>query len=352
MESKLWNLTMKNNDFAAYTQRFQELTMFCTNMVLEEEDRVRKFIGGYAMKNVENKRKFDNRQKDSHGQQPPFKRQNVARAYMAGNNEKRVYNRPLPLYNKCKFHHEGTFLLNNHYAYVLFDLGADQSFVSTTLSTLLDLIPDTLDVSYVVKLADRRVFETNIILRGSNHHAVIVCDEKIVRIPYGDEVLIVQETEDKSEEKRLEDVPTVRDFLELQGSSVYSKIDLRSGYQQLRVCDEDIPKTTFRTRCGHYELQVIPFGLTNTPVVFMDLMNRVCKPYLDKFVIIFIDDILIYSKSEEEHVEHIKLILELLKKEELYAKFSKCEFWLSKGALRCFEKDVQYQSSGSLETCT
>ncbi|GJZ75284.1 putative reverse transcriptase domain-containing protein [Tanacetum coccineum] len=116
----------------------------------------------------------------------------------------------------------------------------------------------------------------------------------------------------------------------MQGSSVYSKINLRSGYHQLRVRDEDIPKTAFRTRYGHYEFQVMPFGLTNAPTVFMDLMNRVCKPYLDKFVIVFIDDILIYSKSKEEHAEHLKLILELLKKEELYAKFSKCDFWLSR----------------------
>ncbi|GJU35857.1 putative reverse transcriptase domain-containing protein [Tanacetum coccineum] len=119
-------------------------------------------------------------------------------------------------------------------------------------------------------------------------------------------------------------------FDQLQGSSVYSKIDLRSGYHQLRVRDEDVPKTAFRTRYGHYEFQVMPFGLTNAPAVFMDLMNRVCRPYLDKFVIVFIDDILIYSKTKEEHDAHLRLILELLKKEELYAKFSKCDFWLSK----------------------
>ncbi|GJT74632.1 putative nucleotidyltransferase, ribonuclease H [Tanacetum coccineum] len=305
----------------------------------------------------------------------------------------------------------------------------------------------------------------------AKNHAVIVCDEKIVRIPYGNEILIVQgdkgakekkstlsiiscekaqkymekgcqlflaqvtvkENKDKSNEKRLEDVPTVRDFPEdlpglpptrqvefqidlvpgaapvarapyrlapsemeelstqlqelsdkgfirpssspwgapvlfvkkkdgsfrmcidyrelnkltvknryplpriddlfdqLQGSSVYSKIDLRSGYHQLRVRDEDIPKTAFRTRYGPITVfQVMPFGLTNAPAVFMDLMNRVCRPYLDKFVIVFIDDILIYSKTKEEHDVHLRLILELLKKEELYAKFSKCDFWLSK----------------------
>ncbi|GJT63239.1 putative reverse transcriptase domain-containing protein [Tanacetum coccineum] len=119
-------------------------------------------------------------------------------------------------------------------------------------------------------------------------------------------------------------------FDQLQGSRVYFKIELRSGYHQLRVPKEDIPKTAFRTRYGHYEFQVMPFGLTNAPAVFMDLMNRVCKPYLDKFVIVFIDDILIYLKNKKEHEEHLKLILRLLKKEELYAKFSKCEFWLSK----------------------
>ncbi|GJR23993.1 putative reverse transcriptase domain-containing protein [Tanacetum coccineum] len=124
-------------------------------------------------------------------------------------------------------------------------------------------------------------------------------------------------------------LPRIDDlFDQLQGSSVYSKIDLRSGYHQLRVREEDIPKTAFRTRYGHYEFQVMPFGLTNAPAVFMDLMNRVCKPYLDKFVIVFIDDILIYSRNEEEHANHLRIILELLRKEKLYAKFSKCDFWI------------------------
>ncbi|GKE01325.1 putative reverse transcriptase domain-containing protein [Tanacetum coccineum] len=223
----------------------------------------------------------------------------------------------------------------------------------------------------------------------TKYHAVIDCAKKIVRIPFGNEILIirgdrsgnehgtrlniisctktqkyllngcdvflahvtVKKTKDKSKEKQLEDVPIVNDFPEVfledlpglpptkqvefhidlvPGPSVYSKIDLRSGYHQLRVHEEDIPKTAFRTRYGHYEFQVMPFGLTNAPAVFMDLMNRVCKPYLDKFVIVFIDDILIYSKNKQEHEGHLKLILELLKKEELYAKFSKCEFWIPK----------------------
>nr|GEU77995.1 putative reverse transcriptase domain-containing protein [Tanacetum cinerariifolium] len=125
-------------------------------------------------------------------------------------------------------------------------------------------------------------------------------------------------------------LPRIDDlFDQLQGSSVYSNIDLRSGYHQLRIREEDIPITAFRTRYGHYEFQVMPFGLTNAPAVFMDLMNHVCKPYLDKFVIVSIDDILIYSKNKEEHGEHLKTILNLLRTEKLYAMFTKCGFWLN-----------------------
>ncbi|GJX55507.1 putative reverse transcriptase domain-containing protein [Tanacetum coccineum] len=380
----------------------------------------------------------------------------------------------------------GTFLLNDRYASILFDTGADSSFVSTTFSSLIDITPTTLDRYYDVKLVDGKIIGINTIIRGctlnffdhpfninlmpvelgsfdviigmdwlEKYHAVIDCAKKIGNGTHlniisctkthkyllkGHNVFLAhvttKETGDKSGEKRLEDVPIVRDFLEvfpedlpglpptrqvefqidlmpgaapvarapyrlapsemkelseqlqelsdkgfirpssspwgapvlfvkkkdgsfrmcidyrelnkltvknryplpriddlfdqLQGSSVYSKIDLRSGYHQLRVREEDIPKTAFRTRYGHYEFQVMPFGLTNAPAVFMDLMNRVCKPYLDKFVIVFIDDILIYSKNKKEHEEHLKAILELLKKEELYAKFSKCEFWIPK----------------------
>nr|GFA53797.1 hypothetical protein [Tanacetum cinerariifolium] len=222
---------------------------------------------------LENKRRLEVSQRDNHGQQPPSKRpntegQNVARAYADGNNERKPYNGPLPLYNKCKLHHKGpcgkcnkvghltwdsgnknrvgeargkeyvlgggdansdsnvvkgTFLLNNHYASMIFDSGADRNLVSITFSTLLDITPNTLDVSYAAELADRRISKTNIVLRGctlgllghpfnvdlmpvelgsfdviidmdwlTNHHVVIVCDEKIMRIPYEDQVLIVQ----------------------------------------------------------------------------------------------------------------------------------------------------------------
>ena len=97
----------------------------------------------------------------------------------------------------------------------------------------------------------------------------------------------------------------------------------------MRIKESDIPKTTFRLRNGHYEFLIIPFGFTNTPVAFMDLMNRMFRPYLDRFIIVFIDDILVYSKSKEEYEEHLRIVLEILKTKQLYAKFSKCEFWLN-----------------------
>ncbi|KAI3827799.1 hypothetical protein L1987_01883 [Smallanthus sonchifolius] len=141
-------------------------------------------------------------------------------------------------------------------------------------------------------------------------------------------------------------LPRIDDlFDQLQGSTCVSKIDLRSGYHQLRVREEDIPKTAFRTRYGHYEFTVMPFGLTNAPAVFMDLMNRMCKPYLDKFVIVFIDDILIYSKTEEEHEQHLRLILDLLRTEQLYAKFSKCEFWLKEALVVFSCNEASYHTS-------
>ena len=146
-------------------------------------------------------------------------------------------------------------------------------------------------------------------------------------------------------------LPRIGDlFDQLSGAAVFSKIDLRSRYHQLKIRPQDIPKTAFCTRyklnlvqvllfifvlvnfkvfCryGHYEFLVMPFGLINAPAVFMDLMNRVFSDYLDKFVIVFIDDILIYSKSHEEHERHLRLVLERLRSKKLYAKFSKCSFY-------------------------
>ena len=108
---------------------------------------------------------------------------------------------------------------------------------------------------------------------------------------------------------------------------MFSKIDLRSGYHEVRINEEDIYKTTFQTRYGHYEFIVVPFGLTNAPTTFMCLMNSVLHPYLDKFVIVFIDRILVYSKNEEEHAEHLSTVLRLLRENQLYSKLSKCNFF-------------------------
>ncbi|GJV22833.1 putative reverse transcriptase domain-containing protein [Tanacetum coccineum] len=144
-------------------------------------------------------------------------------------------------------------------------------------------------------------------------------------------------------------LPRIDDlFDQLQGSSVYSKIGLQSGYHQLRIKKEDIPITAFRTQYGYFEFQVMPFGLTNAPAVFMDLMNRVCKPYLDKFVIVFIDDILVYSKDKEEHGKHLKIILELLKKERFGVhvepwRFIKGFSLISKPLTKLTQKDKKYE---------
>ncbi|GJR81253.1 putative reverse transcriptase domain-containing protein [Tanacetum coccineum] len=327
--------------------------------------------------------------------------------YAVGNAEKRGNASGNPDSNVVT----GTFLLNNHYASILFDTGADRSFISTAFSSLIDIVPTPLDNSYDVELADGKIVRIDTIIRGCtlnflDHpfnidlmpvelgsfdviigmdwlrrcHAVIVCDEKLVQVPYGNETLTFRghfgadihqerggqvrrkatqgraapvarapyrlapsEMKELSEQlQELSDKGFIRPssspwgapvlFVKKKDGSFRMCIDyhLRSGYHQLRVREQDIPKTAFRTRYGHYEFQVMPFGLTNAPAVFMDLMNRVCKPYLDKFVIVFIDDILIYSKDEKEHEEHLKAILELLKKEKLYAKFSKCEFWIPK----------------------
>ena len=125
-------------------------------------------------------------------------------------------------------------------------------------------------------------------------------------------------------------LPRIEDlFDQLKWVGVFSKIDLRSGYYQLRVKDVDVPKTAFRTRYGHYEFLVMTFGLTNAPTAFMDLMNRVFRPYLDQFFVVFIDDILVYSRDEQEHEQHLKIVLQALRETKLYAKLSKCDFWLN-----------------------
>ncbi|GKD26733.1 putative reverse transcriptase domain-containing protein [Tanacetum coccineum] len=350
---------------------FQELTLICPGMVPNEEKKIKR--------QDENKRKWENNQRNNHVQQPPLNRQNVARSYIAGPGEKKMYAGNLPYCNKCKLHHArpctvkcghyrseclrlknqnrgnqagngeargrayalgggeanqdpnvatGTFLLNNRYASILFDTSVDKSFVSTTFSSLIDIVPTALDTKFTLELADGKTRYCDVIIGMdwlTKYHAVIVCDEKIVRVPYGNEVLIIQgdKSNGRSESRlniisctktqkslsrrlarthlemqelsnqlqELSDkgfirpssstweapvlfvkkkdgsfkmcidcrklskltvkncypLPRIDDlFDQLQGSIVYSKIDLRSCYHQLKVREEDIPKMTFR----------------------------------------------------------------------------------------------------------
>ncbi|GJU61871.1 putative reverse transcriptase domain-containing protein [Tanacetum coccineum] len=421
MEDKFYHPTIKGNDLKTYVRRFQELATLCPTMVPDSEKMMEVFIGGLPRsiegnvtaskpQTLEEAINIAQRLMDQtvrHGEKGHYA--NQCRKTTNNNAQGRAY-----MLRDRNAHQDpnvvtGMFLLNQHLARVLFDSGADKSFVHSTSVSGMDWL--------------------------SKYHARILCDEIVIYNPINGETLIIRGDrvmEKKSDKKRLEDIPVVREFSEvfpedlpglppvrqvefqidlipgaapvsrapyrlapsemqelsnqlqelsdrgfirpstspwgapvlfvkkkdgsfrmcidyrelnkltiknryplpkiddlfdqLQGSSVYSKIDLRSGYHQLSAKDEDIPKTAFRTRYGHYEFQVMPFGLTNAPAVFMDLMNHVCKPYLDKFVIVFIDDILIYSHNKEEHANHLRIILELLKKEKLYAKFSKCDF--------------------------
>nr|GEV78577.1 putative reverse transcriptase domain-containing protein [Tanacetum cinerariifolium] len=449
LESEYWNLKVKGVDLLNYNHRFQELALMCDRVFPEESTKVERYIGGlpdmihgsvkaskpqsmqeviefstemmdkkmltHAERQVEHKRKFDDTSRNTQHQQQPPKRNNVARAYTAGQGDRKPYGGTKPLCPKCNYHHDGPCAPkctnckkighlacdckgrpatnnnnNNRYASVLFDTGADRSFVSTTFSSLIDIISTTLDHGYEVELADeaedkskeKRLEDVPIVqdfpeafpedlpgipstcqvefridlvpgaapvawepyrlapseMKELSDQLKELADKGFIRpssSSWGAPVLFVKKKDgsfrmcidyrelNKLTVKNRYPLSRIDDlFDQLQGSSVYSKIDLRSGYHQLRVREEYILKTAFRTRYGHYEFQVMQFGLTNAPVVFMDLMNRVCKPYLDKFVIVFIDDILIYSKNKQEHEEHLKLILEFLKKEQLYAKFS------------------------------
>nr|GEX20304.1 putative reverse transcriptase domain-containing protein [Tanacetum cinerariifolium] len=446
----------KGNVIAIEPTRLQDAIRVANNIMDQK-------LKGYA-RSAKNKRMFDNNPRDNHVQQPAFKRQNVrgqnvAKAYTARNNKKKgdctttvdpntqrapVGNQPGIVCYECgrpghyrkdcpksKNHNHrnktrnneaiaeayairggganpdsnvvtGTFLLNNYYASILFDSGANRSFVSSTFSDLLDVASSTLDTSYAVELADGRVSETNVVLKGYTlmeekrledvpfvwefpevfpedlpglpparqvefqidlvHGAAPVArapyqlapaemqelytqlqelsNKGFIRpssSPWGAPVLFVKKKDGSFQMcidyHQLNKLTMKNRYILsriLINFKVYSKIDLRYVYHQLRV----VRKTSLRQHLGLTMVttssKVMSFGLTNVPAVFIDLMNWVCKPYLDKFMILFIDDILFYSKSRKEHEGHLKLILKLLKKEELYAKFSKCDFWLSK----------------------
>nr|GEV42635.1 putative reverse transcriptase domain-containing protein [Tanacetum cinerariifolium] len=327
LEIELWNLKVKGNDVSTYTNRFQELTLMCTKFVANENEKIDKYISGlpeniygnvkssklrtldetieltndlmdqklrtYA-KRADNKRNTDDTSRNNHGhQQQPFKKQNVAKIYNMGTRKRKPYEGSLPK------------------------------------------LPEAEEQEWGNRNAQRWVYAVGNAEKNGNAPTnqdsnVVTGAALVARAPYRLAPFEMKELSEQLQE--LSDKGFIRPSSSPWGAPVfiYSKIDLRSGYHQLRVREQDILKTAFRTRYGHYEFQVMPFGLTNAPAVFMDLMNRVCKPYLEKFVIVFIDDILIYSKDEKEHDEHLKTILELLKEEKLYAKILKCEFWILK----------------------
>ncbi|GJX87911.1 putative reverse transcriptase domain-containing protein [Tanacetum coccineum] len=497
MKDEFYHMVVKGNDLKTYVRRFQELETLCPTIVPNSEKMIE--VSSDHKRKFDDRRTFNNNNNYHNNNNNNYRNTNTNNRY--NNHQPQQNRRPCTIkYNTCnkvghltqncrnkrpatgsnqlpvtvichacgeKGHYTnqcrktninaqrraymlrdrnahqdpnvvtGMFPLNQHLAKVLFDSGADKSFISISLASMLNIPPITIDTFYDIEMADGNLVSTNTVIQGytltllnqsfeidlmpiklgsfdvvigkdwlSKYHAKILCNEKVVHIPINGETLIIRG--DRKEEIRREEIRSirvVREFPEvfpedLPGlppvrqiefqidlipgatpvarapyrlapsemqevsnqlqelanrgfirpstspwgapvlfvkkkdgsfrmcSSVYSKIDLRSSYHQLRVRDEDIPKTAFRTRYRHYEFQVMPFGLTNAPAVFMDLMNHVCKPYLVKFVIVFIDDILIYSRNEEGHANHLRIILELLKKEKLYAKFSKCDFWI------------------------
>ncbi|KAI3811045.1 hypothetical protein L1987_20761 [Smallanthus sonchifolius] len=471
LETVFWDLAQDSGDNLAYTTRFQELSLLVPHMITPLAREIEKYIGGLPMQIQDAMLEAILRHLKLLSVYPLHYPTTICGRYrhvvttcrtrppvhQAAPANRPIYPEPLNgracyecgdpnhFRDRCpKLHHQGgpqgrafninaneaqanndvingTFLVNNHYASILFDTGADRSFVSLTFESRLAKQRTKLDNSYSVEIANGKSITINFVIRDcnlelNNHEFsvdllpmqlgsfdIIIGMDWLSKHHAEYDAFLAHVVDTKDKGKKLQDIPIIREFLEvfpedlpglppprqvefridlvpgatpmakvpyrltpsemqelakkgwivsnvqlnkltiknryplpriddlfdqLQGSTCFSKIYLRSGYHQLRVLDEDISKTAFRTRYGHYEFMVMPFGLTNAPAVFMDLMNRVCKPYLDKFVIVFINDILIYSKMKAEHEQHLRLILELLKKEQLYAKFSKCEFWL------------------------
>nr|GEZ41751.1 putative reverse transcriptase domain-containing protein [Tanacetum cinerariifolium] len=368
MEEELYNLIVKGNDLKPYVRRIQELTVLCPNMVPNTKKLLEAFIGGLP-RSIE-------------GNVTASKSQtleeaiNIAQRLMDKGCTLTLQNQPfeidlMPIKLGSFDIVIGMDWLSKNHAKILCDekvvhipingetlIIREKKSDEKRLEEIPDIFPENLPGLPPVCQVE---FQINLIpgaalvartpyrlapsdMRELSNRLQELTNRGFIRpstSPWGAPVLFLKNKDgsfrmcidyrelNKLTTKNHYPLPKIDDlFDQLQGSSVYSKIDLRSGYHQLRVRDEDILKTAFRTRYRHYEFQVMPFGLTNAPDVFMDLMNRVYKPYLDKFVIVFIDDILIYSRNEEEDANHLRIILELLRKEKLYAKFSKCDLWI------------------------
>nr|GEY94807.1 hypothetical protein [Tanacetum cinerariifolium] len=349
--------TIHGSVMATKPKTMQDAIEFATELM-------NKKINTWAEHQADNKIKSDDTILNNH--QQPNKRQNTGRAYAAVNGDRRAYERPRPLCTKCNYHHDGPCAPKchkcnqfrhlsrdygnppnvntgaNQRGNVCFECGAQGHFKKgcpkieeqQQPSSRIIITPTALDHDYNIELADGRIVGLNTIIRGctlnflnhpfnidlipielgsfdviigmdllANYHAVIICAEKIIRIPFGDEILIVRG--DGSSNKH----GTRLNIISYTKTQEYLTKGCHVFLANITATkEEDIPKTAFRTRYGHYEFHVMPFGLINAPAVFMDLMNRVCKLYLDKFVIIFINDILIYSKSKKEHEGHLRQI--------------------------------------------
>nr|GEX03845.1 putative reverse transcriptase domain-containing protein [Tanacetum cinerariifolium] len=432
MEGEFYNLSVKGNDIKTYVRRFQELAVLCPNMVPNNEKLMKVFIGGLPRSiegNVtaskpqtleeainiaqrlmdqvtkhnsiqgtnDHKRKFEDKRNISSNnnyrnnyqnicknrtndfRQQQNRRPKTSRSYAATPTENHGYTRNRPLCQRCTLHYTGPYTIRTRLRLIscikteryiskgcqvfiakVMEKKSDEKRLENipVVREFPDVFPEELpglppvrQVEFQIDLppgttpvarAPYRLAPSE--MQELSNQLQELADRGFIRpstSPWGAPVLFVKKDGsfrmcidyrelNKLTVKNRFPLPRIDDlFDQLQGSSVYSKIDLRSGYHQLRVRDEDIPKTAFRTRYGHYEFQVMTFGLTNAPAVFMDLMNRVCKSYLDKFVIAFIDDIVIYSRNKEEHANHLMIILKLLRKEKLYAKFSKFKNWAS-----------------------
>ncbi|GJZ19224.1 putative reverse transcriptase domain-containing protein [Tanacetum coccineum] len=393
MENELWNMKVKEYNMVAYTQRFNELALMCPRMVEPESVKVDAYIRGLtdkikgevtsskptnlneavcmAHKLMEQSSGKSNHKDNSCQSSHNNQKQGNARAMTTAPNKGKVSSGSLHVCERCFTHHVGQCTIKcykcgkvGHKASKVIQ-GTDAQRRSSKRKFGKARGRAVLNkgcLSRKVRLALRKPKEKRLedmpVIRDfpkvfpddfpglppPSNKLPMISTGAATRYPshrIGVPVLFVKKKDrffrmcidyhewNKLTVKNRYPLPRNNDlFDQLQGLSVYSKIDLRSGYHHLRIKEEHIPITAFRTRYGHFEFQVMPFGLTNAPSVFMDLMNRVCKPYLDKFVIVLIDDILVYSKDEEEHGKHLNIILELLKKERLYAKFSKCDFWL------------------------
>ncbi|GJS33388.1 putative reverse transcriptase domain-containing protein [Tanacetum coccineum] len=313
LESELWNHVMVGAGHAAYTDRFHELARLVPHLVTPESRMIERYVYGLA----------------------PQIRGMVAAM------EPKDYTKSSADFCKDRSGRDDNKRTGFRISYVIEKLtAASMDWLSNCKAEIIcheKVVRIPLPDGKVLRVVGERPEEKARLLMS-----VKVSDKKqeeivvVIDFPKSPYRLAPSEMEELSGQlKELQDKGFIRPSSSPWGApgvdSVVVFLEdrfLRFGYHQLRVHEDDIPKTAFRTRYGHFEFTVMPFGLTNAPAIFMDLMNRVCRPYLDKFVIVFIDDILIYSKTQEEHVEHLRLVLELLKKEKLYAKFSKCEFWL------------------------